>query len=202
MKRILAIFAIIALSISLAFASNPNDEKRLNIGADIGILSQGISVRYVQNRWCEVESSLRLPISAYIYSAIDSSSDTTYTFDPYVILSPELSATYYFSPVKSGPFRLALGINGSISVNTNGPSIENPGTESETHHSAGALLLLGLKPAIKMQLDFEKWGMNISATYPLLAYPISLGYATFDSAMMGIVSQIYGILRVGFDFRI
>ena len=199
MKKTIVILIVLIVSCSFAFSSDA--ESKLSIGTDIGMLNQGISLRYDSGRWFEVESSLRLPFSSYIADGIGSAINKT-DFDPYIILSPELSLTAYFTPVNSGCFSLALGVNGTAYANVNGPSVEKEGTPDEVHYGPGAILWAGIKPAVKLQFDFSKWGFSITGSYLLIGYGTQLGHATLENSLTGILSMIYNSVRIGFDFKL
>ncbi len=199
MKKTIAIFVILVIICSSATASE--SDKTFSVGTDIGAMNQGISIRYDSGRWFELESSFRLPVSMYIANGFDSMINKA-SFDPYAILSSELSITAYFTPIQIRSFSLAIGINGTAYANVNGPSIENKGTENEVHYGAGAVLWCGVKPALKLQFDFSKWGFSISGSYPVIGYSTQIGHATLGNSLTGILSAIYNSVRIGFDFKI
>lgn len=202
MKKIIIILSILLTVCTFAFASDtqPKTNKGLSIGADIGLLNQGVSLRYDAGRWFDLDFSFRLPISMYVIEGIESLKDKS-QFDLYTILSPELSVTGYLIPIKARCFSLGLGVNGTAFAATNGPWIEKKGEPEETQHNAGTFLGVYLKAAVKLQFDFNKWGFNIAGFYPIIGTGKDFGEVHLGNALTSIISMIYNSVRVGFDFK-
>lgn len=203
MKKVILIISILLIVCSFAFATDtqPKTNKGLSIGADIGLLNQGFSLRYDAGRWFDLDFSFRLPLSMYVIDGIETLIDKS-EFDPYTILSPELSVTGYVTPVQAGCFSLGLGANGTAFVTTNGPWIEKKGEPDETQHMAGTFLGVYLKAAVKLQFDFDKWGLNIAGFYPIIGTGKAFGDVHLGNALTSIFSIIYNSVRIGFDFKI
>ena len=205
MKKIIVFLVIIIIACYFAFSTgietDAKSENKFSIGIDIGCLNQGFLLRYGTGRWFDIEGSFRLPVTMYIIEGFDTLANKT-VFDPYTILSPELSITGYFMPVQAGCFGLGLGLNGTVFANTNGPWTENAGTSDEARHKAGTILGVYLKAAAKLQFDFNNWGFSISGFCPVFGTVKDIGDINLGNAMSGIFKIIYNNIRVGFDFKL
>ncbi len=203
MKKIKVILAVLFIGCAFAFATDTEttNNKGLSIGVDIGIMNQGILVRYDTGRWFDIEGSFRLPVTFYAWEGIDALVNRS-EFDPYTILSPELSVTGYVTPLQIGCFSLGLGLNGTAYVNMKGPWVEKPGTTDEVKHGNGSYLGVVLKAAAKFQFDFDDWGFNIAGFYPIVGAGKDIGDVHLGTALTSIFSMIYNSVRIDFSFKL
>lgn len=196
MKKIFAALAVLIIAVSFAFAG------QLSVGADIALFTQGVSVRYDFGRWAEVEGVFRMPVVMGIANYFEAKDNPSKTFDPYFLLSDELAVTGYATPLQIGCFSLGIGVEGNVSACVNGPWVSNPGKDNEEQHDSGAAIVMTLKPAVKLQFDFETWGFSIKGDYPVFGYGFNVGDISVGTGFTAAIYQIYSIVRVGFDFKV